>query len=271
LSHRILIVEDEALIAADLADALSEQGYAIAGIVGTGNEAIDAVAKTPVDLVLLDINLRGELDGIQAASSLPEPRPPVVFLTAHGDDGTLRRAESVEPAGYLVKPFEERTLYATVRMALYRSRAERERKARLAMVSSALDRIDRAVLALDPDHIVQLTNAVASKAGARSGVPLVDALRALGREDLLPRVAASMAGEAEASGFEVVTTEHGCIVILGNAAEAPLCLCAWCHKARDDAGDWQEVESVLRSRYALELTHGICKTCVETHFSDFAD
>ena len=146
MSHRILIVEDEALIAADLADALSEQGYAIAGIVGTGNEAIDAVAKTPVDLVLLDINLRGELDGIQAASSLPEPRPPVVFLTAHGDDGTLRRAESVEPAGYLVKPFEERTLYATVRMALYRSRAERERKARLAMVSSALDRIDRAVV-----------------------------------------------------------------------------------------------------------------------------
>lgn len=271
MRHRILIVEDEALIAADLADALSDQGYHIAGIVGTGQDALKAVQDTPVDLVLLDINLRGDLDGIQVASSMVEPRPPVVFLTAHGDDGTLRRAEHVEPAGYLVKPFEERTLYATVRMALYRSAAERERRARLAMVSSALDRIDRAVLALDGDHVVQLVNAVAEQGGAKVGMPLPEALTSLGRSQLLPRVRGVLEGTASQSGFELVETDHGCILILGSATEAPLCLCAWCHRARDDEGDWQEVESVLRSRYALELTHGICKTCVDTHFSDFTE
>jgi len=273
LSPRILIVEDEALIAADLADALETQGYEVVGMAGTGDSALGKLSEHEVDLVLLDVNLRGDMDGIEVASRIQEPRPAVVFLTAHGDDGTLARAESVEPAGYLVKPFDERTLYATVRMAVYRAEADKQRRGRMSMLSSALDRIDRAVLAVDATQTVQLVNAVTARRGVQTGTSLAQALTHLERADLLPHVQARLQDPDVAThpGFELVPSDHGALLVLGPASDGPLCLCAWCHKARDDQGDWQEVESVLRQRYALELTHGICQGCVETHFSDFMD
>ena len=272
MNPRILIVEDEALIAADLADALEDQGYDVVGVAGTGRDALARAEEQIPDLILLDVNLRGSMDGVEVARRLRPLNRPMVFLTAHGDPGTLARAEEVEPAGYLLKPFEERTLYATVRMALYRSQAEREREQRRALLASAVDRIGRVVFGLTPTLDVQLVNEAATRAGVALGQSLDTALRVAERPELAAPLRAALADpSAPTDGFEIVHSPTGSLVLLGQAAEAPLCLCAWCHRARDDQGEWEAIEPVLRARYDIELTHGICQTCVESHFADFLD
>lgn len=270
---RILIVEDEALIAADLGDALQHQGFEIVGMVATAERALQTIEQGVPDLALLDIHLRGRGDGIDVGRKLRELRVPFVFLTANSDPATLGRAEAVEPSGYLVKPFDERTLYATVRMALFRAEADRERESRRAMLVSAVDRIDRPVLGLTSQARIRWANAPASQAGVTDGMELHRALKQIGRPELEPGVRAALAGEAEApeggGSFRLVAAERGHVLIIGEAPDAPLCLCAWCQKARNDEAEWEPIESVLRQRYGLGVTHGICNACVDTHFTDF--
>lgn len=122
----ILIVEDEALIAMELRERLEVFGYEVCGVVASGEEAVnEAVAQRP-DLVLMDIRLACRLGGNEAAKQIrARVDVPVVFLTAYADDDLLARAMTVDPFGYVVKPFEERELRATVQVALYKSRLER--------------------------------------------------------------------------------------------------------------------------------------------------
>ncbi|HSA87421.1 MAG TPA: response regulator, partial [Nitrospira sp.] len=122
----ILIVEDEAIVAADLADKLERAGYAIAGTVSRGEQAVRMVRQNRPDLILMDIRLAGPLDGIEVAESLKTSTDvPVVFLSAHSDDQTIGRAGLTDPFGYILKPFEERDLKTQIEIALYRYRAER--------------------------------------------------------------------------------------------------------------------------------------------------
>jgi two-component system cell cycle sensor histidine kinase/response regulator CckA len=124
--QRILIVEDEAIVAMDLAATLRRLGYAVDGSADTGAAAIELVSNDPPDLVLMDIRLKGALDGIQAGTVIyHEHGIPVVFLTAHADADTVQRAKEASPYGYLVKPFDERVLHRTVDIALNRARDER--------------------------------------------------------------------------------------------------------------------------------------------------
>lgn len=115
----------------DLAATLRRLGYAVDGTAGTGAAAIELAAKNEPDLVLMDIRLKGAVDGIQAGTVIYHDRGiPVVFLTAHGDPDTVQRAKEASPYGYLVKPFDERVLHRTIEIALNRARdehAERDR------------------------------------------------------------------------------------------------------------------------------------------------
>ncbi len=125
---RILVVEDERIVARDLAGALTELGYAVPATVATGEDAIERVRDLRPDVVLMDIRLPGALDGIQAATSIREEHDiPVIYLTAHSDDETLSRAMQTEPLGYLVKPFSAPQLRCAIEIALHR----REINARL--------------------------------------------------------------------------------------------------------------------------------------------
>jgi signal transduction histidine kinase len=125
---RVLVVEDERIVARDLAGALTEMGYEVPATVGTGEGAIEQVRDLRPDVVLMDIRLPGTIDGIQAASTVREQHDiPVIFLTAHSDDETLRRAMRTEPVGYLVKPFFAPQLRCAIEIALHR----REINARL--------------------------------------------------------------------------------------------------------------------------------------------
>jgi PAS domain S-box-containing protein len=123
----ILIVEDEAIVAEDLTKKLQHLGYAIAGTTGLGEEAINLTRDRRPSLVLMDINLAGAMDGIEAAERIRrEYDAPVVFLSALTDRGTLDRAKLAEPFGFILKPFEDRDLESHIEMALYRHRAERK-------------------------------------------------------------------------------------------------------------------------------------------------
>jgi PAS domain S-box-containing protein len=123
---RILIVEDEAILAEDLADLLSGAGYEVVGIVSTGEDAVAAAHEFKPDLVLMDIKLRGALDGIGAAERMANLRDTaVVYLTAHDEPDVFTRARMTEPAGYLAKPVSPHELLRSAEMAIYRHRMER--------------------------------------------------------------------------------------------------------------------------------------------------
>jgi diguanylate cyclase (GGDEF)-like protein len=117
---KILIVEDESIIAEDISDSLISLGYRITGMVYSGEEAIEAAAQFRPDLVLMDVNLQGEMDGITAAAEIRSRfQIPVVYLTAYTDENTLRRVNATKPFGYIVKPFEEKNLHTTIQLALH--------------------------------------------------------------------------------------------------------------------------------------------------------
>jgi signal transduction histidine kinase len=122
---RILIVEDESIIALDIKTSLQHAGYSVAGVASSGEEAIALALAQKPDLLLMDIRLRGQMDGIEAAQQIRAQFPcPVVFLTAHADRQTLDRAQLTEPFGYLTKPFEDHSLITTIEIALARYRSE---------------------------------------------------------------------------------------------------------------------------------------------------
>ena len=119
------MVEDEPIVALDLQQRLTKMGYEVPIVVRSGEEAIEAAAAARPDLVLMDISLEGEMDGVAAAEQLRAGhRVPVVYLTAYSNDATLERAKVTEPYGYLLKPFEERELQTTIEIALYKHQAE---------------------------------------------------------------------------------------------------------------------------------------------------
>jgi CheY-like chemotaxis protein len=126
---QILVVEDEGIIALNVQSSLKSLGYDVPIVVASGEEAIAKAERTRPDLVLMDIMLEGELDGVEAAEQIRERfNIPVIYLTACADDDTLQRARITEPFGYLLKPFEERELHTTIEMALYKHKAEEERE-----------------------------------------------------------------------------------------------------------------------------------------------
>ena len=121
----VLIVEDEAILAAHLASKVKLLGYRVIGPVPTGEEALDLIQVDPPNIALLDIRLDGHLDGIETAVRLKQLRDiPVIFLTAHSDQETLKRASTVGPFGYILKPFEERDLATQLEVTLYKHQAE---------------------------------------------------------------------------------------------------------------------------------------------------
>jgi signal transduction histidine kinase len=122
---RIFIVEDEALIAMELGDRLESLGYEVCGSAARGDIAVERIVALRPDLVLMDVNLAGAMDGVEAAQRLRELcAVPVVFLTAYSDPALIARATQAGASGYLIKPFQERELYATIEVARERKRGE---------------------------------------------------------------------------------------------------------------------------------------------------
>jgi CheY-like chemotaxis protein len=125
MPESVMVVEDEGLVALELQECLRQMGYNVPAVAVTGVEAVARAAELRPDLVLMDIRLKGEMDGIEAARQIMDCQSiPVVYLTAHSDDATVRRARETAPFGYVLKPWEEKSLQIAIDMALHKARAE---------------------------------------------------------------------------------------------------------------------------------------------------
>ncbi|MFO7576706.1 MAG: response regulator [Pelovirga sp.] len=159
----VLIVEDEAIIAADLAGKLEKLGYEIVGTEAKGEEAVASVYRLKPDVVLMDILLKGKMDGIEAAEAIRNRinAPAVIFMTSYSDDATLERAKLTQPYGYILKPFEERALSATIKMAIYKRQLDRQLHDELEWLRVTLNSIGDAVISCNAEGIVYFLNPVA--------------------------------------------------------------------------------------------------------------
>ena len=191
---RILIAEDEARVATDLGRCLSEMGYEIAGIVDTGEAAVSQTLALKPDLVLMDIRLKGQLDGIEAAGQIRtvyRPPPPVVFLTAYADEATLGRAGYCDPFAYVVKPYDPRALRAAVQTAFYRHHAELRIRKQERMLATTLRSLGDGVIATDKDGVVNYINPMGESLTGWTlfealGQPLEQVFRAVRGNDRQP-------------------------------------------------------------------------------------
>jgi CheY-like chemotaxis protein len=126
---KILIVEDEGIVALDLKNRSRRLGYTVVAVVASGEEAILKTAETQPDLILLDIRLRGEMDGIQTAQAIRDRCDvPVIYLTAMADKDTLQRAEASQPSGLIMKPFADDELRTTIEAALGQRRTSNKNR-----------------------------------------------------------------------------------------------------------------------------------------------
>lgn len=161
---KILIVEDENLVARDLANMVKTLGYEVTDVIQTGEAVLKSINQNPPDLALMDIVLKGSLDGISAASILWEEHSiPVVYITSFADDLTFERAKLTEPFGYLIKPFEERELELTIETALYKAKMQLLLKEKEQWLSTILRSIGDGIIVLNPEGKVSFINPVAQK------------------------------------------------------------------------------------------------------------
>jgi diguanylate cyclase (GGDEF)-like protein/PAS domain S-box-containing protein len=169
---KILIVENENIVAWDIQNILEGLGYTVTAIASSGAEAIQQVAATNPDLVLMDIRLQGEMDGVEASEEIYSRfNIPVVYLTAHADETTLKRAKITEPFGYIIKPFQEKELNATIEMALYKYKQQNRLKKEKQWFSTILESIGDSVIVTNDRGLVTFMN------------PLAEALTGWKKED----------------------------------------------------------------------------------------
>ena len=156
---RILVVEDEELVALAIKQCLERLGYEVPDIVASGEEAVKKSAALEADLVLMDIHLQGIMNGIEAASVIKDSaRVPVVYLTAYSDRDTLDQAKITEPFGYILKPFDERCLEATVKMALRKSQGQKALQGTNDRMSAILHSIRDAIILTEPNGTIEYLN-----------------------------------------------------------------------------------------------------------------
>ncbi len=176
----ILLVEDESLVVKDIQGSLRNLGYDVLAAVVSGEEAIKKAEENKPSLVLMDIVLKGEMDGIEAANEIRSRFDiPVVYLTAYSDEKTLERAKITEPFGYIVKPYQEKELHSVIKMALYKHQMEKKLKESEEWLSTTLNSIGDAVIATDVNSYVKFMNPVAEvltgwKQEYAEGKPLKD-------------------------------------------------------------------------------------------------
>src|ERR1043165_1408870 len=163
-ARSVLIVEDERIFAEDLQDSLTELGYDAFAIASSADEAVEQIAERCPDIVLMDIRIKGALDGIETAALLRKQFDvPVIYLSANTDRATLMRANTTQPYGYLLKPVKEAELLSALEVSLHRHAVERRLRQRERWFSTTLRSIADAVVTVDLGGTVTFMNPAAER------------------------------------------------------------------------------------------------------------
>jgi PAS domain S-box-containing protein len=167
---KILIVEDEGVVALSLQAVLNKMGYTVVGIAITGNEAIRMVTELTPDVILMDIRIKGDMDGIQTTAKINEFSDiPVIYLTAYADDETVNRALKTRSHSYLVKPYNPRELYSNIEFAIYKRRLKDRIGTHRENLELLLTKVNDAAIIIDlKDKVVYVNSAAETLTGWKS-------------------------------------------------------------------------------------------------------
>ena len=160
---KIVIVEDESLVAEDLKGMLLSLKYQVAGIFSSGEDLINFLKYDIPDIILMDVRIKGDIDGIKTADRIMHLNIPVLFITAYCDEETLHRAKLTEPYGYILKPFTERELFTNIEIALYKNKMEKQLEDSERWISAILNSIGDAIIATDSKGYIKFMNPTAEK------------------------------------------------------------------------------------------------------------
>jgi len=223
-SAQILVVEDEGVVARSIQNDLEGMGYDVPEVASSGEEAIKQAEETRPDLVLMDVVLKGDMDGIEAAEHIRRKHDiPIVYLTAYEDSPTLSRAKVTEPFGYLLKPFQERELHATIEMALYKHRLETQLKATERWLATTLHSIADGMIATDAQLRIRLINPAAEQLLGCRGIDVfgkqLSEVCTLVRGDE-PTVLDRLAADASRNNESIPLTEN--LVLVADGHETPV-------------------------------------------------
>jgi PAS domain S-box-containing protein/putative nucleotidyltransferase with HDIG domain len=262
---RILIVEDEGVVALDIKNRLGYLGYEAVASVRTGSQAVEAAQSLTPDLVLMDIRLEGPMDGIEAALKIKRQCDiPIVYITGNADEATLKRAQVAGPFGYILKPFEDRELHITIQMALYKHSLESRLVERERLLSTTLEAIGEAVITVDARGAVQYLNPVGEHLLG------VSPSEALGRPlDAIFTVEEQCPGNSPAGAFAGGDNGHKCHVLLtGNGKR--LFIEKTITPIRGESGDgagsvlvFRDISARLRAEQALIESLGKLRLTLE--------
>jgi diguanylate cyclase (GGDEF)-like protein/PAS domain S-box-containing protein len=190
---RILVVEDESIVALDIQDRLESMGYEVPATVASGERAVEQADLLRPDLVLMDIQLQGRMDGVEAADQIRQRFGiPVIYLTANADHPTVQRAKVTEPFGYVIKPFEERDLHTSIEVALYKHQAEKTLKESEERYRLLVELSPEAIVVQSEERIVYANPAAANLFGGEGvetllGLAVADFAHPDHRENFLAR------------------------------------------------------------------------------------
>lgn len=211
MTIQIIVVEDENVVAMDLQNQLQRLGYAVPAIASSGEEAIRKVGEIRPDLVLMDIRLKGEMDGVEAAEQIKTRfKVPVIYLTAYADAATLQRAKATGPFGYILKPFGERELSAAVEVALYRHTMEQRVRESEEKYRRVVDNANEAIVVVQ-DGMLKFFNPKTLEITGRSQVelasrPFAELVHSDDQERVVERYLSELRGEQfpETFSFRII-------------------------------------------------------------------
>lgn len=304
--HRIMVVDDEVIISAQLERRLSLMGYSVVGKATSGERSIAMAQTLHPDLVLMDIVMPGGMDGIEAAGRIREEMDiPVIFVTAYADDQYLFRAKQARPYGYIVKPFHEKEVRAVIEIALHQKEMERLLSRRLDQLSAVVDIFNDAVVCLDGAGRIAVWN---RRTQELSGYPAAEAVGKMFSLFLAGEGKTLLMGSIFPDGGNALPANEwlrfpGCRLARKDGEERTLdlvffshhdgeeqfvvCLmreqgaelpstpgkldsivpvCSYCCRVRDDNGEWRPMPDYLAEQWGIRLSHGICPTCLATYY-----
>ena len=160
---QILVVEDETVVAEDIRKILQSYDYEVPDVIATGEAAIKKINETHPDLLLLDIKLEDKISGIDVANQINDMNIPIIYLTAYSDIDIIEKAKATGPFGYLIKPFRERELIATIQMAFFKHEMEQELKESEEKFRTLVETTDEGICMFDTEENFTFIN----DAGAR--------------------------------------------------------------------------------------------------------